>query len=123
MVDSSPFNSPFGPRPYWMGPDPKEEAAAAADAESQKQAKADALYEHVKRLTEGRAQQLQHDPVQAKIAKYLKGVINGQNTPFSESVVNALQGQQAHGAATAQQAQMEALRQGLGASGGAIYDP
>lgn len=111
------------PTQHWIGPNPAVEAAMAAAAEAKKQAESDKLYEHVRRLTEGRADELSHDPVQAQIRKFLGGVINGKNAPFSESVVNALQGQQAHGAATAQQAQMETLRQGLGASGGSIYDP
>lgn len=98
-------------------------ADPAAQQAANEQAAADKLFRPVRRLTEGRANQLMHDPVQAQIKNYLSGVINGQNTPYSEGVLNALQGQQAHGAATAQQAQMEALRQGLAASGGSIYDP
>ncbi len=119
-----PYNIPNPGRTIDMsGGQDAADAAAAAEAERKKRAESDALFEHVRRLTEGRAKELQNDPVQAQIKDYLGGVINGQNAPFSESVVNALQGQQAHGSATAQGVQMESLRQALAASGGSPYDP
>lgn len=110
-------------RTVWMGPNPEEEAAAAAAKQAEAEAFARRQWLGIKQHTYGRANQLQNDPVQRQIIQQLRGVISGQNTPYNESTLNALQGQQARGSATAQAAQMETLRQQLGASGGSIYDP
>jgi hypothetical protein len=74
-------------------------------------------------LTEGRADELGNDPYQKSAMDYLKGTISGQNVPYSNSVKNSLMAQHGAGAASAESAQMETLRQSLGASGGSIYDP
>ncbi len=73
--------------------------------------------------TEGRAQQLQNDPYQTSVMQYLQGVVGGHNVPFSDEVKNSILAQQGRGTADAEGAQMQALRESLGASGGSIYDP
>lgn len=74
-------------------------------------------------LTEGRAKDLANDPYQTAALDYMKGSVAGQNVPFTNTVKNSILAQQGAGAADAEKAQMEALRQSLGASGGSIYDP
>jgi hypothetical protein len=74
-------------------------------------------------LTEGRADELGNDPYQKSAMDYLKGTISGQNVPYSNGVKNSILAQHGAGAASAEAAQMETLRQSLGASGGSIYDP
>ncbi len=73
--------------------------------------------------TEGRAQELKDDPVQKSVMDYLQGVVGGGNVPYTDEVKNSMLAQQGRGSADAEAAQMESLRQSLGASGGSIYDP
>lgn len=73
--------------------------------------------------TEGRAQQVQNDPYQKSAMDYLQGVVGGANVPYSDQVKDSILAQQGQASAGAEAAQMDALRQSLGASGGSIYDP
>ncbi len=73
--------------------------------------------------TEGRATDLGADPSIRAAQDYLRGVVSGQNVPFSETSMNAMRAQNARGTATAAGSQMGQLRDSVGASGGSIYDP
>jgi hypothetical protein len=97
--------------------------AAPAPAPGAGQSTSDAMYDPIKRLTEGRADELRKDPVQAEVIKYLQGVLQGQQQPYNDQVLNALQAQHGRQTATAEGAQMQQLRESLGATGGSIYDP
>jgi hypothetical protein len=79
--------------------------------------------QRIQQLTEGRAGELANDPYQRSVMDFLQGVTGGQNVPFTNEVQGAMLAQQGRGFADAEAAQMEALRQGLEASGGSIYDP
>ncbi len=61
--------------------------------------------------------------MQRQVMNYLKGVLGGKNMPYSDTVLNSLQAQQGRGSAAAEAAQMQTLRDSLGAQGGSIYDP
>lgn len=84
---------------------------------------AKAARDKITQLTEGRANDLENDPYQKSALDYMKGTVGGGNVPFTDTVKNSILAQQGAGAASAEQAQMESLRQSLGASGGSIYDP
>lgn len=77
----------------------------------------------IRKMTEGRATDLANDPYQNSVMDYLKGVVGGQNAPYNQTVQNSILAQQGAGAASAEAAQMQTLRDSLGASGGSIYDP
>ncbi len=77
----------------------------------------------IRDATFGQQQRNNSDPYQAASMDYLKGVVGGSNVPYTDSVKNSILAQHGSGAATAEAAQMESLRQSLGASGGSIYDP
>ncbi len=79
--------------------------------------------QHILANTEGRAQQIANDPRQKASMDYLQGVVGGQNVPFSDTVKSSILAQQGQGAASAEAAQMQTLRDSLAASGGSIYDP
>ncbi len=89
----------------------------------EQQRQSDAMFEKIRQLTEGRANEIRNDPVQAQVMEYLKGVLGGQNVPYTDTVLNSLQAQQGKGSASAEAAQMQSLRDALGANGGSIYDP
>lgn len=82
-----------------------------------------AARKRITQLTEGRADELQNDPYHAAALDYMKGSVAGQNVPFTNTVKNSILAQQGADSASAEGAQMEQLRQSLGASGGSIYDP
>jgi hypothetical protein len=94
--------------------DPTEAAELARIAEARKR---------IQELTEGRGQELANDPYQKSVMDFLQGVTGGQNVPFSNEAQGAILAQQGRGSAAAEGAQMESLRQSMGASGGSIYDP
>ncbi len=98
-------------------------AVAAPPQPNADQATSDAMFQKIMQLTEGRAGELRNDPVQAQVMKYLQGVLGGKNVPYSDKVLNSLQAQHGRGTAAAESAQMQSLRDSLGASGGSIYDP
>ena len=77
----------------------------------------------IRNLTEGRATELANDPYQKSALDYMKGAVGGQNVPFNDTVKNSILAQQGAAANSAEAAQMETLRQSLGAGGGSIYDP
>lgn len=79
--------------------------------------------QQIRNLTEGRAGELASDPYQRSVMDFLQGVTNGQNVPFTNEVQSAMLAQQGKGFSDAEAASMDALRQGLAASGGSIYDP
>ncbi len=106
-IVSQPGTSGTGGVPGTMSLDPAAKAAR----------------DRITQLTEGRSKELANDPYQKSAMDYLKGAVGGQNAPFSDSVKNSILAQQGAGAASAEAAQMETLRQSLGASGGSIYDP
>lgn len=87
------------------------------------QQQSDQMYKKIQQLTEGRANELRKDPVQQQTMKYLQGVLGGQNVPYSDNTMNAMKAQYGRGAASAEEAQMQSLRDSLGAQGGSIYDP
>lgn len=74
-------------------------------------------------LTEGRAQQLQNDPYTMAALDFLKGVTGGQNVPYTDTVKNSILAQQGKGFASAEAAQMDALRSAMAANGGSTSDP
>jgi hypothetical protein len=82
-----------------------------------------AARKRMEQATYGRAQTLQNDPYNKAALDYMKGTVSGQNVPFSNTVKNSMMAQHGAGSAAAEAAQMETLRQSLGASGGSIYDP
>lgn len=82
-----------------------------------------AAKKRIQELTEGRATTLANDPYQKSVMDFLQGVTNGNNVPFTNEVQGAMLAQQGRGSAAAEAAQMEQMRQSLGASGGSIYDP
>lgn len=84
---------------------------------------AKAARDRITAATSGRATELANDPYQKSALDYMKGTMGGANAPFSDTVKNSILAQQGAGSASAEQAQMESLRQSLGASGGSIYDP
>lgn len=73
--------------------------------------------------TEGRAAELKNDPYQKSVMDFLQGQVSGANVPYTDTVKNSILAQQGRGAADAEAAQMQSLRESLGASGGSIYDP
>ena len=73
--------------------------------------------------TEGRAQELKNDPYQKSVMEFLQGQVSGKNVPYSDTVKNSILAQQGRGSADAEAAQMQSLRDSLGATGGSIYDP
>lgn len=73
--------------------------------------------------TEGRAGELKADTGYGGVGDFLRGVVGGQNVPYSPESVNAMQSQFGRGSSAAEAAQMAALRESMGASGGSIYDP
>ncbi len=73
--------------------------------------------------TEGRATALGSDPNFQTSMDFLRGVVGGQKTPYNDQVVSSMNAQNARGTASAESAQMEALRNAMGANGGSIYDP
>jgi hypothetical protein len=73
--------------------------------------------------TEGRADQLRSDPNFATSMDFLRGVVSGQNTPYNDQVQSAMMAQNGRGTASAEAAQMGALRDAMSANGGSIYDP
>lgn len=77
----------------------------------------------IRALTEGRSTELANDPYQKSVMDFLQGVTNGQNVPYTNEVQSAMLAQQGRGTADAEAAQMAALREGMAASGGSIYDP
>lgn len=87
------------------------------------QKKSDEMFQKVMDLTSGRAKEVQNDPVQKSVMDYLQGVLSGNNVPYTDTVLNSLQAQQGRGSASAEAAQMQSLRDSLGAQGGSIYDP
>jgi hypothetical protein len=84
---------------------------------------ADDQFKKVMQLTQGRANELRHDPVQQQVMHYLKGVLGGKNMPYTDNTMNALKAQFGKGSASAEAAQMQTLRDSVGATGGSIYDP
>lgn len=74
-------------------------------------------------LTSGRSKELANDPYQNSVMQYLQGVVGGKESPFNDTVKNSILSQQGQAAVSAEQAQMQALRDSLQASGGSIYDP
>lgn len=74
-------------------------------------------------LTEGRATALENDPRTNAALDYLQGVMSGKNAPYSDTVKNALMAQQGKTSASAEAAQMQTLRDFMGANGGSMYDP
>ncbi len=87
------------------------------------QAQSDELFNQIMQLTKGRAGELRNDPVQQQVMKYLQGTLSGKNVPYSNTVLNSLNAQHGRGTAGAEAAQMQSLRDSLGATGGSIYDP
>lgn len=87
------------------------------------QAQSDELFKQIMDMTQGRANEVRNDPVQGQVMNYLKGVLGGKNVPYSNTVLNSLQAQHGRGTAAGEAAQMQSLRDSLGASGGSIYDP
>ena len=103
--------------------DPNRAQQAQSAAASSGQAQSDAMFDKIKALTEGRANEIRNDPVQKQVMDYLQGIISGKDVPYTDTVLNSLQAQHGKGTASAEAAQMEALRGSLGAGGGSIYDP
>ncbi len=87
------------------------------------QASSDAMYQPIKDLTEGRANELRNDPVNAEVMNYLRSIMGGNNQPYNDTTMNSLKAQFGKGTASAEEAQMQQLRESLGAGGGSIYDP
>lgn len=103
-----------------QGAAPGTSAPGAVDPQQQQ---SDQMFQKIMQLTSGRADEIRNDPVQAQVMDYLKGVLGGKNVPYSDTVLNSLQAQHGRGSAAAEAAQMQTLRDSLGASGGSIYDP
>ncbi len=82
-----------------------------------------AARKRIQGATYGQATALQNDPYNRAALDFMKGSVAGQNVPFTNTVKNSMMAQHGAGSAAAEQAQMETLRQSLGASGGSIYDP
>ncbi len=74
-------------------------------------------------LTEGRGQDILKDPYQMAAMDFLKGVTTGQNVPYTDQVKNSILAQQGKGFASAEAAQMEAIRSAMAANGGSTSDP
>ncbi len=73
--------------------------------------------------TEGRAAALGNDPNFNTSMDFLRGVVGGQNTPYNDQTQAAMMAQNGRGTASAEAAQMEALRGAMGANGGSVADP
>ncbi len=73
--------------------------------------------------TEGRAATLMNDPSIRAAQDYLRGVVGGQNLPFSEASMNAMRAQYGRSTASAEGSQMGQIRDSLQGTGGSIYDP
>lgn len=102
-------------------PDPGTGQGSLADLAAQKQQAG--WQKQIDQSTYGRATELQNDPYQKSVMDFLQGQVNGANVPYTDTVKNSILAQQGQGAAAAEQAQMQSLRESLGASGGSIYDP
>lgn len=114
----------FGyPEDQRAAPLPGMPGTAAQTGVDPDQAKSDELFNQIMQLTKGRAGELRHDPVQNQVMNYLRGTISGKNVPYSNTVLNSLNAQHGRGTAAAEAAQMQSLRDSLGATGGSIYDP
>lgn len=98
-------------------------AANQPAALSPEQQQMNAAREKIRELTEGRSNELRNDSVLGSSQKFLQGVLGGKETPFNSEVQNSMLAQNAKGSAAAEQAQMQALREAIEASGGSVYDP
>ncbi len=120
-------NNPWEGVPGRMGTSgdmtPQQLAANQATQQQTQQQQSDAMFKKIQDLVGGRANEIRNDPVQTGVMNYLQGVMGGQNVPYTDTVLNSLQAQNGRGTATAEGAQMQQLREALGASGGSIYDP
>lgn len=77
----------------------------------------------IKRNTEGRATELAKDPQLGAAESFFGKVMGGQVGPYTDRSKAAMLSQTAGATASAQAAQMQALRDATAASGGSIYDP
>jgi hypothetical protein len=120
-IDDPRFSDLFGH--FRRRPVEEPTLTAAASGVDPAQQQADEQFRKVMQLTQGRANELRHDPVQQQVMQYLKGVLGGKTMPYTDNTMNALKAQFGKGSASAEAAQMQTLRDSIGASGGSIYDP
>lgn len=104
----------------WMAPPQKPQVAGAPGAPVDPMA---AARQRITDLTEGRGQQILNDPYQMAAMDFLKGQTSGTNVPYTDEVKNSILAQQGRGFASAEAAQMGALRDQIAANGGSVNDP
>ncbi len=96
---------------------------AQVQQQQQQQKQSDDMFAKIQAMITGRSNEIRNDPVQTGVMNYLQSVMGGQNVPYSDTVLNSLNAQHGRGTASAQGAQMQQLREAMGAGGGSIYDP